>query len=83
MSEHLKGSLEELTELHDWMRKHGARSATLGHMKLELGPIPQPAREAKALNPEDEAKMRHEARRRRYELEFGRPVTDEQLERLP
>ena len=75
----------ELTLLTDWMRSQGIRRVRLASgIELELGSAQAPPAHPRAqASPEDEARAKHEARRRRYERELGRTVTDEELRRLP
>lgn len=47
-------NLEDLGELAEWMRKHGARRARCGEVELELGPEPQTVTEAPPPPSDDE-----------------------------
>lgn len=74
---------EKLSELAAWMRENGVRRLRTGETEIEFGASPPPLPPRAPPTPEDEARAKHEARRRRYERELGRRVTDEELKRLP
>lgn len=75
-----------LQSLADWMRKNGVRRARCGELEVEFAREPQPPGQERERKPKTEEELKavaHEARRRRYERELGRELTDDQLRQLP
>jgi hypothetical protein len=58
------------------MRDHGVPVLTIGSVTIHLGPDPKAERTRVTNDP-------NHVRRAHYEMTYGRPVTDEELAKLP
>jgi hypothetical protein len=70
-------------QLVAWMRHRGVVKYERGDLKITLGPEPPPKRDEHHESEEQREKRLREMKRRKYEQEFGRQVSDGELERLP